>query len=492
MNKIFAFAENPRAVVLFLVLLSAVMFLPGLFTIPPIDRDEARFAQASKQMIESGNYLDIHFQNEVRYKKPIGIYWLQVVSTKIFGAPPYNEIWTYRVPSFLAAIAALILTYLIGRTLISSQVGFGAALLLSSALILSAEARLAKTDAMLLATTVLAMWQLAKWYVEPSSRQKLIPSLIFWFAIAAGILIKGPVILLVVGSLMVTWLFLDPGFRRDDALKTFKPLLGLAVILICVAPWLIAITLQSHGLFWSESLGHDMLGKVSAGQESHGLPPGMHVTLLFILFLPAIVPVMRGLVYGWRTRADRITQFFLAWIIPSWLIFELVPTKLPHYTLPMYPAIALLAAAALSKVNFSERRQRLAFAIPVAIAFALNIKLLGFIAPNLPNFWIAPQLQQIAHGRPVILLGYEEPSAVFLLGTKTQWFGDAKSALRVWDDNDDALLIVSDRKISELNRLLKMAQINLSTQKEIRGMNLGRGRMETLYVFEYKDFYDPD
>jgi len=492
MNKLFAFAENPRCAILFLILLGAVMFLPGFYTIPPIDRDEARFAQASKQMIESGNYFDIHFQNEVRYKKPVGIYWLQVASTKIFGAPPFNQIWTYRVPSFLAAIASLMLTYLIGRNLISSQVGFGAALLLSSALILSAEARLAKTDAILLATTLFAMWQLAKVYIADDRSGRVNEwsrIIIFWLAIAAGILIKGPVILMVVGLTVVTLCILQ---KSPQLFLQLRPLIGLGIIVLCIAPWLIAITIQSHGLFWQESIGHDMLGKVSAGQESHGLPPGTHMALLLILFLPAIVPVVRGLLHGWQTRGDRVTQFLLAWIIPSWLIFEIIPTKLPHYTLPMYPAIALLAATALSKVNFSDRRQRLAFAIPIAIALALNIKLLGFIAPSLPNFWIAPQLQQIAQGRPVILVGYEEPSAIFLLGTKTQWFGDAKSALNAWEDDDGALLIVSNEKLSELKGLLKITHTNLNTQKQIRGMNLGRGRMETLYVFQYTDFYDPD
>ena len=72
----FATASHARAIAL-LVLVSLVSFLPGFFHIPPIDRDEARFAQATKQMLESGDYVDIRFQDEVRYKKPVGIYWLQ-------------------------------------------------------------------------------------------------------------------------------------------------------------------------------------------------------------------------------------------------------------------------------------------------------------------------------------------------------------------------------------------------------------------------------
>src|ERR1700758_2755886 len=69
-------------VVAFLLAMSLVCFLPGFFNIAPIDRDEPRFAQATKQMIESGDYVDIRFQDEVRYKKPVGIYWLQAAAVR--------------------------------------------------------------------------------------------------------------------------------------------------------------------------------------------------------------------------------------------------------------------------------------------------------------------------------------------------------------------------------------------------------------------------
>ncbi len=92
-----------------------LLFLPGFFNIPPIDRDEARFAQATKQMVESGDFVDIRFQDEVRYKKPVGIYWLQaaVVETASRSAcrGPQVRIWLYRMPSLIGAIGAVLLTY---------------------------------------------------------------------------------------------------------------------------------------------------------------------------------------------------------------------------------------------------------------------------------------------------------------------------------------------------------------------------------------------
>src|SRR3954469_7737657 len=97
----FVAASNAR-VVAFLLLCAMLFFLPGFFTIPPIDRDEARFAQATKQMVESGDYVDIRFQEDVRYKKPVGIYWLQSAAVEIasaLGLPRAElRIWVYRLP----------------------------------------------------------------------------------------------------------------------------------------------------------------------------------------------------------------------------------------------------------------------------------------------------------------------------------------------------------------------------------------------------------
>src|SRR4051795_4555383 len=94
----FATASHFRAIV-FLTLCGMIFFLPGFFTIPAIDRDEARFAQATKQMVESGDYVDIRFQDDVRYKKPAGIYWLQsaaVETVSALGLPRAQlRIWVY-------------------------------------------------------------------------------------------------------------------------------------------------------------------------------------------------------------------------------------------------------------------------------------------------------------------------------------------------------------------------------------------------------------
>src|SRR3954452_13391646 len=110
----FATASHGRAIA-FLLVCGALLFLPGFFNIPPVDRDETRFAQATKQMVETGDYVDIRFQEDVRYKKPVGIYWLQsaVVQTasKLGLQRAQIRIWLYRIPSLIGAIGAVLMTY---------------------------------------------------------------------------------------------------------------------------------------------------------------------------------------------------------------------------------------------------------------------------------------------------------------------------------------------------------------------------------------------
>src|SRR3954463_10528180 len=200
-------ADSHARAVAFLILCALLLFLPGFFTIPAIDRDEARFAQATKQMVESGDFVDIRFQDDVRYKKPVGVYWLQsaVVETASKLGLPRAElrIWLYRVPSLIGALGAILLTYWTALAFVTRRGAALAALMIGSCVVLGAEARLAKTDAMLLLTVVAAIGAMARVYLswqrgeDPAHPPWSWPA-IFWTALAGGILLKGPLILMFV------------------------------------------------------------------------------------------------------------------------------------------------------------------------------------------------------------------------------------------------------------------------------------------------------
>src|SRR3954463_10109533 len=90
---------------------SSALYPRGLAAPPPLDRDEARFAQASRQMLETGDFLRIRFQDAARNKKPAGIYWLQAASVTAFSTPESSAIWPYRLPSIIGALGAVLLTF---------------------------------------------------------------------------------------------------------------------------------------------------------------------------------------------------------------------------------------------------------------------------------------------------------------------------------------------------------------------------------------------
>src|SRR6185369_7331189 len=98
--------------------LCLALYVPGIAAIPPLDRDEARFAQATRQMLETGDFLRIRFQDEARNKKPAGIYWLQAASVAAFSTPESSAIWPYRLPSVAGALIAALLVFAVGDALL--------------------------------------------------------------------------------------------------------------------------------------------------------------------------------------------------------------------------------------------------------------------------------------------------------------------------------------------------------------------------------------
>jgi 4-amino-4-deoxy-L-arabinose transferase-like glycosyltransferase len=341
-------------VVAFLVACGLLLFLPGFFNIPPVDRDEARFAEATKQMVETGDFVDIRFQEDVRYKKPVGIYWMQAAAVETaaaLGLPRAElRIWIYRLPSLFGAIGAVLVTYWAALAFVTRRAAVLAALMMCASVLLGVEARLAKTDAMLLLTSVAAMGAMARPYLswqhgdDPVHPPWSWPA-IFWTALAGGILLKGPLILMFVGLTIITLAIFD---RSAAWLWRLRPVWGLMWMLVLVLPWFIAIFWRAGDAFFAQSVGGDMLSKLGA-QESHGAPPGLYLVLFWITFWPGAPLAGMAAPAVWRARREPGAQYLLAWLVPSWIVFEAVLTKLPHYVLPLYPAIAILTAGAMER-----------------------------------------------------------------------------------------------------------------------------------------------
>lgn len=536
-----------------LLLLSLLAFLPGVFQLPPIDREESRFAQATKQMIETGDYVDIRFQDDVRYSKPIGLYWMQAAVVKtadMLGARrALTRISLYRVPSLIGGIGAVLLTYWAALAFVSRRGAVLAATMLASSLLLGVIARLAVTDAMLLAATTAAMGALARAYRQQARGEHdragwVLPG-IFWSSLAVGVLLKGPIIMIFVGLATLTLSILDRSARWLGALR---PMLGIAWFLLLVAPWLIAITLRTGRFFLLESLGNDMLGRVANVSEFRFVPPGVYLLLFFVTFWPASLMAALAAPAVWHTRHAPPTRFLLAWLVPAWLLFELIWAKLPHFILPLYPAIAILIAGCIETYQLSQNRWLVRgtfwwFGLPVLFALAGLVFLirmegdLGFLAwpfavaavifgfrawwlydndgaeravlracaasillgiaiyavmiPSLrslfPSDLVARAIRDAGCPNPeVASAGFHEPSVVFLLGTPTQ-LTDGAGAAEFLRRGGCRLAVVEARHERSFAVRADALGLRYARGARIEGVNITRGRPMSVTVYRSEE-----
>ncbi len=543
-----AMASHTRAVAV-LVVTAFLAFLPGFFQIPPMDRDEARFAQATKQMLETGEYVDIRFQDEVRYKKPVGIYWLQAAVVKTadaLGVPSARgTIWLYRVPSLLGAIGAVLLTYWAALAFVSRRAALLAGLMMATSILLGAEARLAKTDAMLLLTAVAAMGAMARVYlgerrVEPGLAGWALPA-IFWTALAAGILIKGPLIVMFVGLTVAALALLDRSVRWVAGLR---PVAGMLWLCLLVLPWFLANVSRSGASFFAESVGHDLMSKVVSAQEAHGAPPGYYFALFWVTFWPGATLAAMAAPSIWAARREKGAKFLLCWIVPAWIMLELVITKLPHYVLPLYPAIAILiagvvdsqvlarqwwltrgagwffflpvilgigtivmlvtvghqlglaawpfAAAAmifglwawwLYQADGAEHSLLRAVVASILLAIAIYAVIVPSVGPAFPSAALA-RIVRDADCKPaqVVTAGYQEPSLVFLLGTETGMV-DGTDAAEFLRAGGCRFALVEGRHERAFQRRADALGLRYAPPQRFEGYNLSSGRAVSISVY---------
>ncbi len=529
----------PLRRVLFLLVFTLLILLPGRISLPPLDRDESRYLEASRQMLTTGDLIDIRFQDQPRWLQPAGIYWLEAGTVRIVEAlagsdAPAGTAWPYRIPSLLAGVANVLLTASIGTALFGAEAGFLAGLMLAVSVLFNAEGRMATIDTTLLTTTLLALRTLL------SGRHPWL----YWIALGGGLMLKGPVGLIPV---LGTPLALSFAERDLDIWRRLRPAWGIPLALAIVLPWLVAIQHVSHGRFLAIAVGHNLLGKVAGSQESHGAPAGTYLAIFLASFWPGSLFAVLAIPFAWARRRTKAVRFLLCWIIPTWLAFELIATKLPHYVLPAYPAIACLAAAALlapvqraaypvrllawlygalwlaaglafaaagpvllvhyqatsspvgiaasvagaalllasASVLIRGRRQP-AFLLAAGGAYAIYAGLFTTVIPNLTTLWLSPRIADtVAEIRPcpgsvLASASYSEPSLVFLAGRKTRLLDPVDAARFLSQDRACGLALVGTRDEAAFRGALTVPVRKLA---EIDGVNYSNGRHLALALY---------
>jgi 4-amino-4-deoxy-L-arabinose transferase-like glycosyltransferase len=442
-----------RRVLLFFV---CVLFhIAGTWSLPLIDRDEPRFAEASREMIERGDYIVPYFNNQLRLDKPPLTYWAQVSSYHIFGENDFAA----RFPSVTAAALTALVIFAWGRRMRGEKLGWWAAIIFTLSLQTFVHAKAAVADMWLVLFMTLANWagyellqhstsnsQRATPNSEQASQTSKIQhqtSLwwwIFYLSLAFGFLAKGPIAwtpLLTIGVVIIYT-------RNWQVARRFKFFRGILLTLVVVALWGVPALIQTRGEFFTVGIGRHVVSRSLMTLEGHGASSfGMYVLLLpfyfvtvFISFFPWSIKLpwlVRKLCRNREVAVDTprynrspLDSYLLSGIAIIFVIFTLVSTKLPHYTLPAFPLLALLLARHWHQGAVVESRRSRFATIAIATA-CVWIAVALLVPPMVARFFPAYQLFEVSRAslQPKMqfaAIEFQEPSLVWYFRSRVQGF----------------------------------------------------------------------
>jgi 4-amino-4-deoxy-L-arabinose transferase-like glycosyltransferase len=374
-----------------LFLLTFVAAAPGVFTLPALDRDESRFAQASKEMLEEGDYIRIQYQDELRNKKPAGIHWLQAATTAATTGPEAKQIWTYRTPNWIGVALATLATFWSGIALVGRRAAFLGSALFGTTLLLTSEAHIAKTDGVLIFLTTLSIGALARLYVyhrddqpnfnfkdavkgahQTPGAKRL--ALLFWLCMGLGFLIKGPVTPMVAAYAgFGAWVWAKAAHGEGG--DWWRPLIwwpGPLIFVALVLPWFLWIQAATNGDFFRGAVGKDLADKFTGASEGHGGWPFYHLTHLPAWFFPATLMIVPAVMASWNTLKARTAKTYIlqreafvlgAGSLGAMFVFAflvgLLPQGLQFKPLPAWPALVLFGFWALAyRANWQRHQTR--------------------------------------------------------------------------------------------------------------------------------------
>ena len=438
-----------------ILLLSLALLLAGNWILPLTDRDETRFAEASREMVQRSDYVVPWFNGVWRFDKPVLIYLCQMASYKVFGENPFAA----RLPSVLFTTATALLLVRWGRKISGdAKTAFIAGAMFVAGLHVAIIGRVATADMAMVFFTTLAVW--SGWELtRPKLSRRNTWWWIFYITLALGFLAKGPV-----AWLPLAGMIFGRAFRKNDfRLPLGETLAGLGVTLALAACWGVPALLQTQGAFFKVGMGEHVLHRSTGVNDGHGLAGllGFIATLpvyfvtFFVSFLPWSTRVPGGLRRWWPQRGqDLVGWYLLVQALAVFAAFSLVRTKLPHYTMPAFPCLALWLALQLradenSFVWFGKR-----LAVMVAVILALTLGATSLVKHQLltERLWDAVRPQVHAETK-VGCFGFTESSLVWKFRgvvTNTVTLGDENQAKDFLTNTPPFILVVPTKALGSL------------------------------------------
>lgn len=359
--------------ILWLVLIGGVAFFWHLGSLGLIDETEPLFAEASRQMLVTGDWITPFFNGETRFDKPALIYWCQAIAYSIFGV---NE-WAVRLPSALAALGLISLAlytiqwYLAREDYLEQKVrptrrwltaALGAAIMaLNPEMIVWGRAGV--SDMLLVGCMDSALLCFFLGYAQPSkSEVKARWYLAFYILIAGAILTKGPVGI-VLPALIIGIFLLYMG-NAKEVLREMRPLTGLLIILCLSLPWYVLVIWRNGENYINSFFGYHNVERFTSVVNRHSAPWYFYFIIVLLGFAPYSVylPLAMARLKFWQRnywrsqeRSSQLGLFAFFWFITIFGFFTIAVTKLPSYVLPLMPAAAILVALLWSDIIKDKR-----------------------------------------------------------------------------------------------------------------------------------------
>jgi 4-amino-4-deoxy-L-arabinose transferase-like glycosyltransferase len=395
-----------------------------------LDRDEPRFAEASREMRERRDYVVPYFNNKYRFDKPPFIYWTQIASYRLFGENDFAA----RFPSGVAASLTALLLFAWGRRLGGERVGWWAAIIFSLCLQTFAHARAAVADMWLVFFVTAAFWAgyelIADWLGAPASptdsRSRKYWRLTFYVALALAFLAKGPL-----GWMPLLTVAIMKFFLRGQPLnRRFWFASGMLLTLAIVCTWGIPALVRTKGEFFWVGIGRHVVERSFGAMEGHGgqtwssyfvtLP--FYFVTVFVSFFPWSIKLPALAKRLWRER-DGVDKYLIAGTTIIFILMTIVKTKLPHYTLTAFPLLALLLARHLfvlpGSPRFATRAAVGAVVVSLAMAF-IGFPIVARIFPTVQLF--EKSKQDLSAEMHFGTVDYAEPSLVWYFRSRVHGY----------------------------------------------------------------------
>jgi len=347
---------NSRVYILFFLIFIA-FFLPLGF-VPLFDLDEGAFSEATREMLHSGDYITTYLNAHLRFDKPILIYWLQLLSVKLFGI---NE-FAFRFPSAVAGTIWVSITYLFTKKFFDENKAFYTALFMIASIQIGIIAKAAIADALLNLFIAATMFSIYKFYQTNEKRHIY---LTFAF-MALGTLTKGPVAVMI--PFVVSFLFFTMKGKFSLWLKTIFNPVGIVIFMSIAAPWYIAeYKAQGQAFIDGFFIKHN-LTRFNSALESHKGSYFYYVPVLLFGFMPFTYFALKAIGKVKQYFKTDLQLFLFIWLAFVFIFFSFSVTKLPHYVIYGYTPLFILSSFV---VDDKAKRGFLLYPLIFLLAFFL-------------------------------------------------------------------------------------------------------------------------